>query len=288
VDGGTLYLVATPIGNLEDISLRALRILKEVDRIACEDTRRAAKLLDHFGISTPRESYHAHNEASRTPRLLELLRQGKTIALVSDAGTPLVSDPGHRLVSACRREGIPVVPIPGPVAAVAALSGSGLPTENFYFAGFLDSRSAARRKQLAGLAGLSTTLIFYEAPHRVVAALEDMCAALGPRQACLARELTKLHEEWLRGSLYEILEILKSRPKVEGEITILVAPGSSPAAAAAFPESLEEHLDEEMRATGASRKDALRAVARQRGISRREAYQKLLPKTPAREPDKPH
>jgi len=281
---GTLYLVATPIGNLEDITLRALRVLKEVDRIACEDTRRTAKLLNHFGITTPSESYHAHNEASRTPRLVELLRQGRSVALVSDAGTPLVSDPGHRLVAACRQEGIAVVPVPGPVAAVAALAGSGLPSESFYFAGFLDSRRTVRRRQLTDVAAIPATLIFYEAPHRTVAALEDMCAVLGPRDACLARELTKLHEEWLRGTLCEILDVVKARPRIDGEVTIVVAP-PAPARPAqeSFTDSIEEHLRQEMLRTGASRKEALRAVARQRGISRRAAYQALLGKGPGGE-----
>jgi 16S rRNA (cytidine1402-2'-O)-methyltransferase len=281
---GTLYLVATPIGNLEDITLRALRVLKEVDRIACEDTRRTAKLLNHFGIATPTESYHAHNEASRTPRLVELLRHGRSVALVSDAGTPLVSDPGHRLVAACRQEAIAVVPVPGPVAAVAALAGSGLPSETFYFAGFLDSRRAARRKKLADVAAIPTTLIFYEAPHRTVAALEDMCSVLGPRDACLARELTKLHEEWLRGTLCEILDVVKARPKIEGEVTIVVAPPLPRVQAEhTFPDSIEEHLQREMSRTGASRKEALREVARQRGISRRAAYQTLVGKDPGGE-----
>jgi 16S rRNA (cytidine1402-2'-O)-methyltransferase len=272
---GKLYVVATPIGNLEDITLRAVRILREVDLIACEDTRHTAKLLNHFGISTPRESYHAHNEASRTDRLVELLRGGKSVALVSDAGTPLVSDPGQRLVSACRGAGIDVVPVPGPAAATAALSASGLDTSEFYFAGFLDARSTARRKQLTSLAVIPATLVFYEAPHRVAATLDDLCAILGPRQACLARELTKLHEEFLRGSLCEIRDVIQSRPRIEGEITIVVAAGPPPAALS-FPDSLAEQLEQEIARTGASRKEALRAVARQRGISRREAYRMLL------------
>src|SRR5262245_15312162 len=272
---GKLYVVATPIGNLEDITLRALRILREVDLIACEDTRHTAKLLNHFGITTPKESYHAHNEAGRTERLLDFLQSGKSIALVSDAGTPLVSDPGQRLVTACRTDGIDVIPIPGASAAIAALTASGLDTEEFYFAGFLDSRSTARRRQLANLASIPVTLVFYEAPHRVAAALDDLCAVLGPRQACLARELTKVHEEFLRGSVCEIRDTIRSRSRIEGEITIVVAPGPAPAAAS-FPESLAEHLEEEIARTGASRKEALRAVARQRGISRREAYKVLL------------
>ncbi len=273
---GKLYLVATPIGNLEDITLRAIRILKQVDRIACEDTRHTARLLAHYGISTPRESFHEHNEAVRTRRLLELLREGKKIALVSDAGTPLVSDPGCVLVSRCRQDGIEVVPVPGPVAAVAALIGSGLPTDSFFFAGFLPSRSAARRKRLEELAGIPATVVFYEAPHRIVNSLEDMIEVLGVRQACLVREITKIHEEWLRGDLREILQILKGRDQVKGEITLVVGRAETVKPSQPWPESIREHLEEEMRRKGISRKEALKAVARQRGIPRREAYRQLL------------
>jgi len=204
---GNLYLVATPIGNLEDITLRALRILKEADLIACEDTRHTAKLLTHYGIRTPRESYHQFNEESRTPHLIQLLKDGKNIALVSDAGSPLVSDPGYELVAACRREGIQVTPVPGPSAAIAALSASGLPAENFFFAGFLPAKGSNRRRRLEELAVLPCTLILYEAPHRLLASLEDMVALFGPRQATLARELTKMHEEMLHGSLQDLQKI---------------------------------------------------------------------------------
>ena len=184
---GILYLVATPIGNLEDITLRALRILKEVDLIACEDTRHTAKLLTHYGITTPRGSYHQFNEESRTPRLTQMLHDGKSIALVSDSGTPLVSDPGYELVSACRREGIQVIPVPGPSAAIAALIGSGLPAENFFFAGFLPSKANLRKHRLEELAGLPFTVVLYEAPHRLIASLEDMAAIFGARRATIGR-----------------------------------------------------------------------------------------------------
>ena len=224
---GILYLVATPIGNLEDISLRALRILKEVDLIACEDTRHTAKLLTHYGISTPRESYHQFNEESRAPRLIQMLRDGKSIALVSDSGTPLVSDPGYELVSSCRKEGIQVIPIPGPSAAIAALVGSGLPAESFFFAGFLPSRGSLRKRRLEELAGLPTTLILYEAPHRILDSLEDMVAILGARRATIARELTKVHEELLHGTLPELLDLLRERPRIRGEITLVIERGES-------------------------------------------------------------
>jgi 16S rRNA (cytidine1402-2'-O)-methyltransferase len=273
-----LFLVATPIGNLEDISLRALRVLKEADLIACEDTRHTAKLLRHYGIATPRESHHEHNEANHTRRLLGLLREGKNIALVSDAGTPLLSDPGYSLVRACRQEGFTVVPIPGPSAVVTALSASGLPTESFFFAGFLPPKKGLRRKKLQEIAGVPATLIFYEAPHRLLAALEDLCEILGARQACIARELTKVHEEWLRGTLPEILAALRARSQILGEITLLVDRGSPETipAQTGWPTSIARHLQEEMQRTGASQKEALKAIARQRGISRKEAYRQLL------------
>ena len=268
--------MATPIGNLEDITLRALRVLREADLIVCEDTRRTARLLNHYGIGVPRESCHEHNEAARTPRLINLLLEGRNIALVSDAGTPLLSDPGYHLVSQCRREAIPVIPIPGPSAAITALVASGLATDCFFFSGFLPARSALRRRKLQELSGLPFTLIFYEAPHRVLSTLEDMTAILGPRRACLARELTKLHEEWLHGTINEILEQLKSRPKILGEITLVIDRGEPAKAVGAWPDSVTQHVEEEMKRTGTTRKAALRAVAQQRGISRKTAYNLLL------------
>ncbi len=269
-------MVATPIGNLEDISLRALRVLKEVDLIACEDTRHTAKLLSHFGISTARESHHEHNEASHTTRLLEMLRSGRTIALVSDAGMPLVSDPGYLLVSVCRKEGIPVVPVPGASAAVTALAASGLPADSFHFGGFLPPRAEARKRRLKELSVIPSTLVLFEAPHRILASLEDMVGILGPRQACLARELTKLHEEWVSGTLKEVLESLRNRSTIQGEITLVIGRGEPSPEPAAWPVSIAEHLNDEMHRTGLSRSDALKSVARQRGISRREAYRLLL------------
>jgi len=272
---GTLYLIATPIGNLEDITLRALRILKEVDLIACEDTRHTAKLLTRYSIGTPRESYHKFNEESRAPRLIQLLREGKNIALVSDSGTPLVSDPGYEIVSACRREGIPVVPIPGPSAAIAALIGSGLPADSFCFAGFLPARSALRKRRLEELAGVPATLIFFEAPHRILASLEDMIAVFGQRRASMARELTKIHEEFLYGTLAELLDLLRSRLSIQGEITLVVEHGEAAPVSESYPESIKEHLESVIEKTGLSRNEALKIVARQRGISRKQAYNQL-------------
>lgn len=273
---GMLYLVATPIGNLEDITLRALRILKEVDLIACEDTRYTARLLNRYAIDTPRESYHQFNEASRAPQLLQMLRDGKNIALVSDSGTPLISDPGYELVFCCRKEGIKVVPVPGPSAAIAALIGSGLPTEAFFFAGFLPARGSQRKRRLQELTGIPATLIFYEAPHRLLSSIEDMADILGPRRACLARELTKMHEELLHGTLPELLENLQARPRIQGEITIVIEQGETVQVSTVFPESIKQHLDEVMKKTGLPRNEALKSVARQRGISRKEAYKLLI------------
>jgi 16S rRNA (cytidine1402-2'-O)-methyltransferase len=272
---GTLYLVATPIGNLEDITLRALRILKEADLIACEDTRYTARLLTRYDITTPRGSYHKFNEESRTQRLLQLLREGKTIALVSDSGTPLISDPGYALVSGCRKEGIPVIPVPGPSAAIAALAGSGFPSDSFYFAGFLPARGAPRRRRLEELAGIPSTLILYEAPHRLLDSLEDMTAILGTRRACIARELTKIHEEFLQGTLPEILDLLRARPRIQGEITLIIERGHATPAASEWPASMKRHLEAEMKKSGLSRNEALKCVAKQRGISRRKAYNLL-------------
>jgi 16S rRNA (cytidine1402-2'-O)-methyltransferase len=273
---GTLYLVATPIGNLEDITLRALRILKEVDLIACEDTRHTSKLLTRHSITTPRESYHKFNEETRTPRLIQMLHEGKNIALVSDSGTPLVSDPGYEIFAGCRREGIQVVPVPGPSAVITALVGSGLPTDTFCFAGFLPRRSSLRRRKLEELASVPSTLILYEAPHRLLASLEEMIAVLGPRRATLARELTKIHEEFLHGTLPELLAILRTRPAIQGEITLVIEGGEIASIESIWPESIKQHLEEEMMKTGLPRNEALKAIAKQRKISRREAYDALI------------
>ncbi len=256
--------------------MRALRILEEVDLIACEDTRHTGRLLSRYGISTPRESHHEHNEAARVPRLLELLRSGRKIALVTDAGMPLISDPGYQLVSACRKEDIPVVPVPGPSAVVAALAGSGLPSDSFYFGGFLPPRAEARRHRLRELSAVSATLVFFEAPHRILSALEDMVDVLGSRRACLARELTKIHEEWLTGTLSEILAALRARPRIQGEITLVIDRGEPECRTADWPTSIGEHLRQEMERTGSARGEALKQVARLRGISRKDAYRLLL------------
>src|SRR2546422_11745463 len=226
---GCLYVVGTPIGNLEDITLRALRILKEADQIACEDTRHTQKLLSHYEIGKPLVSYHEHNEMTRAPELVVAMEQGAKIALVSDAGMPLVSDPGYRLVTLCARHQIPVIPIPGPSALLAALSASGLPNEEFLFVGFLPARSGERRRALERLRIEDRTLILYEAPHRVAECVADAREVLGNRSACIAREVTKLHEEFRRGKLSELSASLDDKP-VRGEITLLIGaalPGQS-------------------------------------------------------------
>ncbi|MEX2262700.1 MAG: 16S rRNA (cytidine(1402)-2'-O)-methyltransferase [Bryobacteraceae bacterium] len=267
-----LYIVATPIGNLEDITFRAVRILKEADMIACEDTRQTRKLLDRYGIDRPLVSYHGHNEASRTKELIERLRAGERIALVSDAGMPLISDPGYRLVSAAIENGIAVQPVPGPSAALSALAASGLPADPFYFAGFLPPKRGQRRKALESLKTQTVTLVFYEAPHRIVETLADIDELLGPRPAAMARELTKIHEEILRGTAAEIRAELESRDAVKGEITLVV--GGYAAGAEEDDTPIEEAVEACMR-EGLSRMDAMKAVARRRGLSKREVYQRL-------------
>jgi 16S rRNA (cytidine1402-2'-O)-methyltransferase len=269
---GTFYIVSTPIGNLEDITLRACRILREVDLIACEDTRHTRKLLDHLGIAKPTVSYHDHNEAARTPELIERLAGGASIALVSDAGTPLVSDPGYRLVNAAIAAGIAVVPIPGPSAMTAALAAAGLATDTFRFCGFLPPKTAQRRKLLAQLQHETCTLIFYEAPHRIIDALDDVAAILGERPVAVARELTKLHEEFLRGTAAEVRARLAARPSVKGEFTLLIGKAESAAEADETPvEDAVRALEQQ----GLSRMEAIKRVARARGIPKRECYRRL-------------
>jgi 16S rRNA (cytidine1402-2'-O)-methyltransferase len=269
---GTLYVVATPIGNLEDITYRAVRILKEADLIACEDTRQTRKLLDHYGIQKPTISYHEHNEAERTEELAARLRDGAAIALVSDAGVPLVSDPGYRLVRAAVEAGIAVVPLPGASAALAALAAAGLPTDAFHFAGFLPPKPGQRAKALEALAEEQATLIFYEAPHRILETLEAIGQVLGPRPVVIARELTKLHEEFLRGTAEELRALLEQRESIKGEITLLVGKAAAPP-----PDDtpLEEAVEALVR-EGTPRMDAIKQVAKRRGLSKREVYAQLV------------
>jgi len=271
---GRLYIVATPIGNLEDITYRAVRTLREVTVIAAEDTRQTRKLLDHYGIVTPAVSYHDFNEAERTSELTARLVGGDSIALVSDAGMPLISDPGYRLVKAAIENGIAVHPIPGPSAALSALAGAGLPTDQFHFGGFLPHKPGQRVNALKALAEEEATLIFYEAPHRILEALEAIQATLGPRPVVVARELTKLHEEFLRGTAAEIAAQLAARDAVKGEITVLIGKATAPP-----PDDtpLAEAVAQLERA-GTPRMDAIKQVARRRGLSKREVYDRLLEK----------
>jgi len=275
---GTLYVVATPLGNLEDVTLRALRILREVSLVACEDTRRTARLLAAHEIRTPTTSYFEHNERWKGGRILDALREGRDVALVSDAGTPAVSDPGYRLVRDARAAGLPVVPIPGPSAAIAAVSVSGLPTDRFLFVGFLPARTAARRRALLELAGRIETLVVYESPHRLTESLSEMAAVLGDREAFLCREATKVHEEYLRGRLGELHDAMAARGEVKGEVVVVVAGAgdarAAPAAGAPAPDLHE--LFAELTAGGMTRRQAVKEAARRLGRPAREVYRELL------------
>ncbi|PYV27610.1 MAG: 16S rRNA (cytidine(1402)-2'-O)-methyltransferase [Acidobacteria bacterium] len=268
---GKLYIVGTPIGNLEDITFRALRTLKEADVIACEDTRRTQKLLNHYSIRTPTISYHEHNEMTRAPELIIELEQGSHIALVSDAGMPVISDPGYRLVKLAVRHNIQVIPIPGASAFVAALAAAGMPVDKFRFLGFLPAKRVARQKALAEAKSSSKTLVFYEAPHRALEALADVRKILGDPPVVVAREVTKVFEEFLRGSASEVLERMKRKP-VKGELTILVGPHSSSEENGVHPNTICQDLERVMREQGVDERAALKLVARARGIPRSEAY----------------
>ncbi len=289
-----LYLVATPIGNLEDITLRALRILRSVDRIACEDTRQTSKLLGHFGIQTPTVSYHLHNENARSGELIEALKSGGRIAIVSDAGMPGIADPGATIAAAAIAAGIAVYPVPGANAALSALIASGLPSEHFTFHGFLPSKDGARRTTLEalrdqvprafrlgshndlenskGFSPGSTTHIFYETPHRILAALADIVAVFGPMQRiALARELTKLHEEFFRGTAADVLATLSARASIRGEMVLLLD-GTPTSTTTSTETTLAAEVDALIATQHLSEKDALKLVAKARGIGKSEAY----------------
>jgi len=276
--GPALYLVATPIGNLEDITLRALRVLKEVDVIACEDTRQTQKLLNHYGITTRTVSYHEHNEMTRAAELVKDLQEGTSVALVTDAGMPGISDPGFRLISLAIRHHLPVVPIPGASAFLAALVAGGLPTDSFRFSGFLPAKSGERRAALEAIKASPRTQVFYEAPHRIVEALLDLVEVLGDaRHVVIAREVTKLHEEFLRGRAGEVLETLKSRDGVKGEITLLIgkAEETEVQAPAESRVSVRQRVGQIMAEEKIDEKAALKKVAKERGISKSEVYREL-------------
>ena len=270
---GTLYIVSTPIGNLEDITLRALRVLKEVDLIAAEDTRRTRQLLTHFGIQKPLISYHEHNERMRENSLLEKLREGKNVALVTDAGTPGISDPGEALIRRAVREKITLVPIPGPAAAMAALSVAGLPTDRFLFYGFLPSRSEARKKLLDGLRRRPETLVFYESPRRLPSLLEEAREIFGNRQVAVARELTKVYEEIRRGSLEEVLTKIE-QDEIKGEVTVVMAGNTDEASIDS--RTIREALREYRKISGVSWKEAVKRVTEDLGAPKREVYREGL------------
>jgi 16S rRNA (cytidine1402-2'-O)-methyltransferase len=270
-----LYLVATPIGNLEDITLRALRVLRQADRIACEDTRQTQKLLNHFEIRTPTVSYHLHNEGPRTEELIEDLKKGARIAVVCDAGTPGIADPGSQIAAAAIAAAIPVFPIPGANAAISALIASGLSTEHFTFHGFLPAKAGQRKTALEQLPRGSSTHIFYEAPHRILDTLADIETTFSPAQPIvLARELTKLHEEFLRGPVTELRTQLAARATIRGEFVLLFSLDAS-AAQPSQPRSIADEVTALMQAENLSEKDALKRVARERGIGKSEAYREL-------------
>ena len=270
-----LYLVATPIGNLEDITLRALRVLRSVDKIACEDTRQTQKLLNHFEIKAPTVSYHMHNEVTRSEELVAELKAGGRIAIVSDAGTPGIADPGGQIAAAALAAGVPVFPVPGANAAISALIASGLPTERFTFHGFLPAKGGQRRTALEELPRGGGTQIFYEAPHRIADTLADLETVFGGAQrVVIARELTKLHEEFLRGTVSELRGVLASRTSVRGEMVLLFDLAVADGAATQQP-GIAAAVAAMMKADGLNEMDALKRVARERGIGKSEAYREL-------------
>ena len=276
VPAGTLYLVGTPIGNLEDITLRALRVLKDVDLIACEDTRHTAQLLNHYAISKPTVSYHEHNELTRAAELIVHLERGDNIAVVSDAGMPGVSDPGYRLVALAVRHHIRVVPVPGATAFLSALVASGLPTDSFHFGGFLPAKAGARRTALEAIRNSPRTEVFYEAPHRIVECIRDIVEVLGPeRHVVIAREVTKLHEEFLRGRAEDVLATLEERGEVRGEITLLIGKADELLPAAASRKTVAQRVQELMRDEKLDEKNALKQAAKEFGLSKSEAYREL-------------
>ncbi len=270
---GTLYIVATPVGNLEDMGFRAVRILKEVDLIAAEDTRHSKKLLLHYGIPTGMISLHEHNEAKRIDRLIGALKTGKNIALISDAGTPLVSDPGYSLVKAVSHEKIPVIPIPGPNAAIAGLSVSGLPTDRFLFCGFLPKKIQKQAQALTDLVQERATLIFYESPQRICALISQAREILGDRRACLAREISKLHEEYLRAPLSEILATLEQRTQVKGECILFVEGSHAPEPM--DPDQLEQVILSKL-ALNPSTADLAREISKSFQVPKKQVYDLIL------------
>lgn len=273
---GILYLVSTPIGNLEDITERAIRVLNEVDLIACEDTRHTRKLLNHYGIKTSTVSYHEHNEKERAAELLEKLKQGSSVAVVSDAGTPGISDPGFRIVQLAVANNIKVVAVPGATALISALVVSGFPANDFFFGGFLPARANQRRARLAEVSTLSTTLVFYEAPHRIAQTLKDARELLGDREAAIAREITKLHEEIIRGRLSELSASFEAGRAARGEMVLIIDRNVIEESGAEDGASKLSELVFQFESEGLDHRVALKKAAKQLGISRDEAYRRLV------------
>jgi len=271
---GVLYIVATPIGNLEDITVRALKILRGVDLIAAEDTRKSGKLLSHYRITNRLVSYHEHNEKRRTPELVGQLLEGTSIALVSNAGTPCVSDPGYRLVAVAVANKIPVIPVPGPSAVMTAMSAAGLPTDSFVFIGFAPKKKGKRMKLLAELAVEPRALIFFESPRRILTFLEEVVSSIGDRPAVLAREMTKLHAEFIRGSVSEILETLEAKPEIKGECTLLVGGCQKEKAVGRAVVKAEITSALEKQRGGLS--DIAKTIAQKYGLSKKEVYEMAL------------
>jgi len=266
---GVLYIVATPIGNLEDITLRALRVMREeVSAIACEDTRQTQKLLEHFQIRKPMLSYHEHNEAARAIEIVERLANGESVAIVTDAGTPLISDPGYRAVTAAIEAGFQVVPLPGASAALTALAASGLAVDEFRFIGFLPPKTHARKQVFERLSEETATVIAYESPHRILESLTDLQEMLGDRHVVLGRELTKLHEEFLRGTAVEIRAKLAARDSVKGEITLVISRATE-RTLEGDPKEIVSQFEQQ----GMDRMDAIKAAAKRMGLPKRAVYQ---------------
>ncbi len=270
---GSLYIVATPIGNLEDITLRAIRVLKEADLIAAEDTRHTRNLLNKYEIDSPLTSYHDHNKEEKAPVLVAQMLDGNNVALVSDAGTPGISDPGYFLINLAVDQNIPVIPIPGATAAITALSVSGLPTDRFVFEGFLPAKQTARTKRLKELSSNERTIIFYEAPHKIVRTIEDMIDVFGDRNAVVTRELTKIHEEIVRAKLSDVLKHFKQKT-VKGELTIIVHGASKKP----FKKDIDtaEYLKNLMLHRGLTKKNAIAAAAQELGVPKKEVYKESL------------
>ncbi len=274
LSSGTLYIVATPVGNLEDITFRAIKILKQVDLIAAEDTRHSKKLLSHYDIRTKLISCHEHNELAKTPGIITQLKSGLDIALISDAGTPSISDPGYKLVTAVAKKNLSIIPIPGCSAAIAGLSVAGLPTDSFLFLGFLPKKQQKQRQALEAIKNQTPTLIFYESPRRIKSLIDNMLTILGDRKACLAREITKLHEEYIRGNLSDILKTLKEREAIKGECSLFVQGQLEEKTIS--EEELEKIIIARLSTTDLGTSGLARQISKEFNLSKKHVYDMIL------------